>query len=56
MANNQVSPDLLKGKTSAEGNVDYTPKQHSLRDQIVFSIKLIVIGAGIFLALWLLEL
>jgi hypothetical protein len=34
---------------------DYSPKKYSLRDQIIFGIKLMGIAAIVFLTLWLME-
>lgn len=46
---------LNEKKPSAEQDIDYAPKQHSLREQIVFCMKLIAIGGGVLLLLWLIE-
>ncbi len=46
---------LNEKKPSAEREIDYAPKQHSLREQIIFCLKLIAIGGGIFLLIWLIE-
>lgn len=53
--NHAKSPDLIERKTSAESELDYAPKEHSLRDQIIFGVKLIAIGAGACILLWLVK-
>ena len=46
--------DVVEKKPSGP-EVDYSPKKHSLRDQIIFCIKLIGIAAIVFLVFWLME-
>lgn len=46
--------DVVEKKPSGP-EADYSPKKYSLRDQIIFCIKLIGIAAIVFLTLWLME-
>ncbi len=56
MGNNHAqSQKLLEKKAAPAAEVDYAPKDHSLRDQIFFGVKLIAIGAGMLVLLWLIE-
>jgi len=48
-------PDTNEGRHSADPGIDYSPKTYTLREQIVFGAKLLVIGGILLLMFWLFE-
>lgn len=56
MQNNRFeSPDDIKSRTSTETKIDFSPKTYTLRDQIVFGVKLLAVVGIILLMLWLFD-
>jgi hypothetical protein len=56
MRNNRVnSPDPTEVRPSTGPEIDYSPKTFTLRDQIVFGVKLFVVAGILLLMLWLVE-
>ncbi|AOY57475.1 conserved uncharacterized protein [Desulfococcus multivorans] len=53
--NRDKSPDTAEKTPSMRPEIDYSPKTLTLREQIVFGIKLFAVVGGIFLVLWLFE-
>jgi hypothetical protein len=49
------SQDVSESSPSSEPVIDYSPKTSTLRNQIVFGVKLSLVAVIFFLMLWLLE-
>lgn len=47
--------DAIESKPSAGPEINYSPKPHTLQEQIIFGVKLFLISGIILLILWLLE-
>jgi hypothetical protein len=52
-----ASPCTMQSKpvNTSDSEMDYSPKTNSLRDQIIFGIKLFAACGAFFLLLWLYE-
>jgi len=53
--NRDKTPDTTEKTPSMRPEIDYSPKTFTLREQIVFGIKLFAVVGGIFLMFWLFE-
>jgi len=53
--NRDKSPNTTEKTPSIQPEIDYSSKSLTLREQIVFGIKLIAVVGIIFLMLWLFE-
>jgi len=49
------SPGTNKSNPAPGPETDYSPKTYTLRNQIIFFVKLLVIFGIIFFLLWLIE-
>ncbi|MBU0992651.1 MAG: hypothetical protein KJ737_09175 [Proteobacteria bacterium] len=53
MQNNRLkSSDVIQTKPSGGSEIDYSPKTYTLREQVVFLVKLLGIFGIIFSLLW----
>jgi len=53
--NNAESPNNINTPPSAAPEIDYSPKTHTLREQIVFGIKTAAFFGILFLLFWLMH-
>jgi hypothetical protein len=49
------SPGKIERKPSERPEIDYSPRSYTLREQITIGVKIAVVGAIIFLLLWLFD-
>lgn len=47
--------NAIKNKPSTAPEIDYSPKKYTLREQILFGVKMFVVMGIFWLIIWLIE-